>query len=70
LGDGNTTYAVNVIKSLRWPGSVTVAKGGKFCSIYVGDGCKRGDSCFNPTKPDDVSFVRHVFDGRKNKGTN
>jgi len=54
LGDGNTTYAVNVIKSLRWPGSVTVAKGGKFCSIYVGDGCKRGDSCFNPTKPDDV----------------
>jgi len=24
----------------------------------------------HPTKPDDVSFVRHVFDGRKNKGTN
>lgn len=24
----------------------------------------------HPTKPDDVTFVRHVFDGRKNKGTN
>jgi hypothetical protein len=23
----------------------------------------------HPTNPDDVSFVRHVFDGRKNKGT-
>lgn len=54
VGEGTTTYAVNVIKSLRWPGSVTVAKGGKFCSIYVGDACKRGDSCYNPTKPDDV----------------
>lgn len=24
----------------------------------------------HPTKSDDVTFVRHVFDGRKNKGTN
>ena len=26
--EGTTTYAVNVIRSLRWPGAVTVAKGG------------------------------------------
>ena len=40
--EGTTTYAVNVIRSLRWPGAVTVAKGGKFASVYVGYGLKRG----------------------------
>ena len=44
-------YAVNVIKSLYWPGAVTVAKGGKFTNIYVGYGIKRGDNSFNPTEP-------------------
>jgi hypothetical protein len=39
---------------MRWPGSVTVAKNGKFCTIYVGDGQKRGDSYFNPTEPPEV----------------
>jgi hypothetical protein len=28
--EGDITYAVNVIKSLRWPGALTVCKGGKF----------------------------------------
>ncbi len=36
--EGTTTYAVNVIKSLRWPGAVTVSKGGKFTNVYVGFG--------------------------------
>jgi len=27
-GEGTITYAVNVIRSLRWPGAVTVAKNG------------------------------------------
>lgn len=53
-GEGSSTYAVNVIRSLRWPGSITVSKNGKFASIYVGDGQKRGDSCFNPTEPPEV----------------
>ena len=53
-GEGTTTYAVNVIRSQRWPGALTVAKNGKYCSIYIGDGCKRGDTCFNPTEPPEV----------------
>lgn len=48
------TYAVNVIKSLRWPGALTVQQSGKYASIYVGYGLKRGDVCFNPTEPPEV----------------
>ena len=47
-------YAVNVVTSLRWPGAMTVAKGGKFVSIYIGDGCKRGDQSYNPTETPEV----------------
>jgi hypothetical protein len=43
-----------VIKSLRWPGAVTVAQNGKFSNIYVGHGLKRGDMSFNPIEPPDV----------------
>lgn len=43
-----------MIKSLRWPGSYTVAKNGKFSSIYVGDGIKRGDQAFDPCEPPEV----------------
>ena len=50
-GEGTISYAVNVIRSNRWPGAVTVAKGGQYCSIYVGDTVKRGDAFFNPTEP-------------------
>jgi len=53
-GEGTITYAVNVIRSLRWPGAVSVAKNGKYCSIYVGDGMKRGDNAFNPIETPDV----------------
>lgn len=53
-GEGNITYAVNVIKSVRWPGAVTVAKGGKFTNIYIGYGLKRMDASFNPTIPPTV----------------
>jgi len=54
-GEGTKTYAVNVIRSLRWPGAVSVAKGGKYCNIYVGDCIKKGDTMFNPTEPPEVS---------------
>jgi len=33
---------------------VTVSRGGKFTSVYVGYGLKKGDSCFNPTTPPPV----------------
>lgn len=49
-----SAYCVNVIRSLRWPGAVTVSKGGKFTSVYVGYGIKRGDPSYNPTEPPDV----------------
>jgi len=53
--EGTVTYAVNVVKNMRWPGALTVAKNGKYCSIYVGDGIKRGgDPSYFPTEPPEV----------------
>lgn len=54
-GEGETvSYAVNVIKSLRWPGAVTVSKGGKCTSVYVGYGLKKGDPSYSPIEPPEV----------------
>ena len=53
-GEGTVSYAINVIKSNRWPGAITIAKNGQYCSIYVGDAIKRGDALFNPTEPPEV----------------
>lgn len=54
-GEGNVlTYCAVVVRSLRWPGAITVAKGDKFSSVYVGNGLKRGDACFSPTEPPEV----------------
>ena len=51
-GEGETiSYAVNVLKSLRWPGAYTVSKGGMYTSIYVGHGLKKGDPSYNPIEP-------------------
>ena len=51
-GEGETvSYAINVIRSLRWPGAITVSKGGKCTSIYVGYGLKKGDPSYNPVEP-------------------
>lgn len=52
--EGGKSYAVNVVKSLRWPGAVTVHKLGKWCSIYLGDGVKKGDMSYNPIEPGEV----------------
>jgi radial spoke head protein 4A len=52
--EGTQSYCVNLIKSLRWPGAITCSQNGKFASIYVGYGLKRGDVCFNPTEPPEV----------------
>jgi len=48
------TYAVNVLRSLRWPGALTVQKCGKFCSIYVGNGLKVGAASMTPQEPPEV----------------
>ena len=52
--EGNVSYAINVIRSLRWPGAVTVAKGGKFTNIYVGYGLKKGAASYDPIEPPSV----------------
>jgi len=44
-------YAINVLRSTRWPGAVTVSKGGKHTSIYIGYGLKKGDPSYNPVEP-------------------
>jgi len=51
---GETTYSAMVIKSLAWPGSVTVVKGSKYTGIYMGYGIKHLDTCWNPISPADV----------------
>lgn len=43
-----------MLRSLRWPGAVTVSKGGKFTSIYVGYGLKRGGPNQKPIEPPEV----------------
>lgn len=43
-----------MLKSLRWPGAITVQKCGKFCSVYVGHGIKVGDDCMSPSSPPEV----------------
>ena len=53
-GEGTVSYAVNVLKSVRWPGAITVCKGGKFTNVYVGYAVKRVDPSFNPTSPPSV----------------
>ena len=50
-GEGTIDYQANILKSLRWPGAVTVAKGSKYVNIYVGDGVKKGESSYNPIEP-------------------
>lgn len=51
--EGGKTYsfAVNAIKSLIWPGAITVHKDGKWYNFYTGYAMKRGDSSYNPTVP-------------------
>lgn len=49
VNDAPKTYRVTAMKSLIWPGAVTVAQGTKFSNIYVGYGLKCG-SLVPPTK--------------------
>ena len=53
-GEGTVTFAYNVVRSLRWPGAVAVAKGGKFVNVYIGWGIKRGDTAQQPNVPGSV----------------
>jgi len=63
------SHGVTAVRSLIWPGAVTVAQGSRFASLYVGDALKcgglvppdkdsglplRGTSPFLPLAPEDV----------------
>lgn len=52
--DGSVMYAATVIRNLRWPGSVTVYKNGKWVNFYLGYGIKKTDPVFVPIAPPDV----------------
>jgi len=41
-GDDARSYLVTSLRSMIWPGAVTVAQGSKFASIYIGYGLKSG----------------------------
>jgi len=41
-GDGTKTLRVTAIRSMIWPGAVTVVKGNRFANLYVGYGMKCG----------------------------
>jgi radial spoke head protein 4A len=46
-----TTNAVNVIRSLWWPGAFTVQQNGVWINFYVGDGLKAPTQTYYPTQP-------------------
>jgi hypothetical protein len=52
--EDTVAYCANVIRSLRWPGAVTVAANNRFTSVYVGYGIKRMDPAFSPIDPPEV----------------
>jgi hypothetical protein len=47
-------HGVVVIKSNRWPGSITAWKGDKWHQVYVGDGHKYESTSYFPVSPPDV----------------
>ena len=51
---GTTVYSTNVLKSIRWPGAVTVCSGGRFLSIYMGNGVKMTGASYEPLAPVDI----------------
>jgi radial spoke head protein 4A len=46
--------AVTYVRSLAWPGAVTLAKGGNFVNFYVGYGLQGGEPDFYPSAPPDI----------------
>lgn len=46
--------AVTFVRSLTWPGAVTVAKGSNFVNLYVGYGLQGGEPDFFPGAPPDI----------------
>ena len=54
--EGTTSYATNVLYSLRWPGAyvlhqVGTMQNGRWANIYIGNGIKVGGDSFYPIQP-------------------
>lgn len=47
-------YAVTCLRSLTWPGAVTVSRGTNYASLYVGYGLQAGAPDFFPPAPLDI----------------
>lgn len=48
---GKVTYAVNVLRSMWWPGAVAVQQNGKLLHFYLGDGMKSATKKYFPVRP-------------------
>jgi len=48
------SYVVTYVRSLTWPGAVTLAKGSNFVNFYVGYGLQGGEPEFFPASPPDI----------------
>jgi len=53
--ENHTTFAKTVIRSLWWPGAVTVQQSRDWVSFYIGDGLKAATGKFYPVSPPPVS---------------
>ncbi|KFG51344.1 radial spokehead family protein [Toxoplasma gondii p89] len=53
-GSDGVSYAVVVVKNLRWPGAVTVYQNKKLTNVYIGYGIQAGLNPFFPVAPEDV----------------
>jgi len=51
--EGATSYAVVALRSLIWPGSVTIANNNRYFSIYIGYGNKAFQAPIDPLQPND-----------------
>ena len=54
LNNKTTHNGVVVVRSHRWPGSVTVWKGNKWFQIYVGSGLKYETQSYYPVSPPEI----------------
>ena len=70
-GDNILSYSAVIIKNLRWPGSLCVAKvkiylfikqNKAFVNIYIGDGIKFGGIAFYPNVPLEIGKESEGFD--------
>lgn len=55
FNDTNKSYVCTMVKSMRWPGAVTVAQGTKFANLYVGYGFKKCDHSKEELEKDPAS---------------